>query len=257
MSQYAIYFSPTKGTEKITKLLASELGAYIEIDLCDKNVKKKHLFKKDDICIIGVPSYGGRVPALALKRMEDFQGNSAKTILIIVYGNRDYDDTFIELKDFLSERNFCCIAAVAGIAQHSVMRQFAEGRPDEADKAEIIRYARRIKAALSKNKEFPELHLPGNHPYKEYHGIPFKPKATRKCTKCGVCAKACPAGAIPIEAPNMTNTDLCISCMRCIHVCPAGARKLNSLLLKIGALKMKKSCSERKNNELFMGEYYQ
>ena len=252
MSNYAVYFSPTKGTETVTKLLASEFGTYIEIDLCRNDLQENETFKEDDLCVIGVPSYGGRVPAAALERMEKLQGNSVKTVLVVVYGNRAYDDTLVEFQDFLKERNFCIIAAVTAIAEHSVMRQFSKNRPDEADKKELIQYAQKIKDVLLKNKDFSELQLPGNRPYKEYNGIPLKPKTTKKCTKCGVCAKACPVGAIPLHAPNTTNTDLCISCMRCISVCPTNARKLNPLLLKLATSKMKKNCLERKNNELFM-----
>lgn len=252
MSNYAVYFSPTKGTEKITKLLASEFGAYTEIDLSKKNSNENLIFKRDDICIVGVPSYGGRVPSIALERMENFEGNSVKTILVVVYGNRAYDDTFVELQDFLAKKNFYCIAAVAAIAEHSVMSQFAKGRPDEMDIKELTQYAQNIKTQLYKNKDFPKLQLPGNRPYKEYNGIPLKPRVTKKCTKCGVCAKACPVGAIPLNAPNTTNTNVCISCMRCVKICPVEARKLNPLLLKVGAFKMKKDCSKRKNNEFFM-----
>lgn len=252
MSNYAVYFSPTSGTETITKLLASEFGASTEIDLCRNDLQENRIFKEEDICIIGVPSYGGRVPSIALERMQKFQGNHAKTILVVVYGNRAYDDTLAELQDFLTERNFCIAAAVTAIAEHSVMRQFAKNRPDEADRKELVQYAHKIKNALLKNEAFTKLQLPGERPYKEYNGIPLKPKATKKCTKCGACAKACPVEAIPLQAPNTTNTDLCISCMRCIRVCPAKARNLNPLLLKLAASKMKKICSERKDNELFM-----
>ena len=55
---YTIYFSPTRGTEAIVKLLANEFGNYKEIDLCNPEIELKQSFTKEDICIIGVPSYG-------------------------------------------------------------------------------------------------------------------------------------------------------------------------------------------------------
>ena len=59
MSVYAIYFSPTRNTEKIVKILAKEFGNYGEIDLSKQSSGENvRAFKEEDICIFGVPSYG-------------------------------------------------------------------------------------------------------------------------------------------------------------------------------------------------------
>lgn len=76
-------------------------------------------FNKGDVCIVSVPSYGGRVPAPAVSRLRLTRGNGAGAILIGTYGNRDYDDTFAELKDVLEEAGYVCLAAVAAVTQHS------------------------------------------------------------------------------------------------------------------------------------------
>lgn len=252
MSNFAIYFSPTGGTEKVTKKLADKIGDYSEIDLCRKDLEEKYPFSQEDICVIGIPSYGGRAPAVALERMERFQGNGAKVILAVVYGNRAYDDTLAELQDFLTEKQFWIVGAIAAVAEHSIMHQFAQGRPDEADQEELNVYMERILKNLQENKDFTALQLPGNRPYREYSGVPIKPKVMKKCIKCGLCAKECPVGAIPLTAPDITNHKVCISCMRCVKVCKEGARKVNGMLVKIAASKMKKTCSDRKDNELFL-----
>ena len=51
---------------------------------------------QEDICIVAVPSYGGRVPDAAVSRLRQMKGNGAGAILMVVYGNRDYDDTLAE-----------------------------------------------------------------------------------------------------------------------------------------------------------------
>ena len=80
MSVYAIYFSPTRSTEKIVKLLAKEFGSYGEIDLSKQNSGENvRAFKEDDICVFGVPSYGGRVPAPALERMKKNERESCQS----------------------------------------------------------------------------------------------------------------------------------------------------------------------------------
>lgn len=145
MSIYAIYFSPTGGTEKIVTFIAEQFGVYQSIDLCEKTSDLTNDFSEEDLCIIGVPSFGGRVPAIALERIKALSGNNATAILITVYGNRAYEDTLIELEDTLIEKNFTCQAAIAAIAEHSIMHQFATGRPDQNDLTELASFAQKIK----------------------------------------------------------------------------------------------------------------
>jgi len=100
--------------------------------------------------------------------------------------------------------------------------------------------------------DFPPVHVPGDRPYREYGTIPLIPGASHTCGSCGLCAAKCPSGAIPSDNPTQTDKDKCISCMRCISVCPTHSRKLNPLMLVAASQKLKKACSGRKENELFL-----
>ena len=131
------------------------------------------------------------------------------------------------------------------------MHQFAAGRPDEDDEKELKGFAEAIRNSLEQGEDSPKLHLPGNRPYKEYHGIPMKPKADKECVRCGICASMCPAGAIPEDNPMETKKGQCISCMRCIAVCPRKARSVSKVMLAASVQKLKKACSGRKKNQLF------
>lgn len=253
MTIYTITFSPTGGTKKVADRLAKNFGPEVrEIDLTGAAADyTRFSFSGDDICIVAVPSFGGRVPVPAVSRLASMAGNGARAVLAAVYGNRAYDDTLLELKDVLTGAGFRCAAAVAAVAEHSIMRQFAGGRPNQKDLEELDRFACQIKEAMEKGPSG-DVRVPGNRPYRVYRGVPLAPKAGKGCTGCGLCAERCPVGAIPASAPSQTDRERCVSCMRCVGICPVGARTVNRMLLAGAARKLKKACVEPKKNELFL-----
>lgn len=159
-----------------------------------------------------------------------------------------------ELQDTLEKSGFVCVAAVAAVAEHSIFRQYATGRPNADDVKEIGNFATQIKATLSKN-EFSPLKLSGNHgTYKEYKVGSLKPHTNDECRGCGICAKECPAHAIDTDNPKNTNEDKCIGCMRCVAICHRNARSCDEELIKTMSEKMATVLGGHKNNHLFLSE---
>ena len=253
MKLYDIVFSPTGGTKKVADGLTGALeGDITTVDLTDSKQDFDAVsLTKEDVAVIAVPSYGGRVPAVAAERLGVVHGNGARAILVCVYGNRAYEDTLVELEDAAKRAGFQVIGAVSAIAEHSIARQFAAGRPDALDAAQLTDFAKQIQHKLSE-ADSSEPAIPGNRPYKKAGGVGMVPKATKECTNCGICAEKCPVQAIDRENPKKVNEKACISCMRCVAVCPQGARKLNPIMLSAASLMLKKVCSERKECELFL-----
>lgn len=253
MKLYDIVFSPTGGTKKVADYLTGALdGDVTTVDLTDSKQDFDTVsLTKEDVAVISVPSYGGRVPAVAAERLSQVHGNGARAVLVCVYGNRAYEDTLVELEDAAKQAGFQVIAAVAAVAEHSIARQFAAGRPDGTDTAQLSNFAKQIQLKLSENN-LTEPAIPGNRPYKKAGGAGLVPKPTKECDRCGVCVQACPVQAIDKDDPKKVDDKACISCMRCISVCPHNARKANPVMLAAVGVALKKVCSERKECELFL-----
>lgn len=253
MNIYEMVFSPTGGTKKVADFLAREYGLEItNIDLTDsrKDFHKISL-TEEDTAIIAIPSYSGRVPAPAAERIAMIQGNGTKAILVCIYGNRAYEDTLAELQDLAQNSGFSVVAAVAAVAEHSIAHKYAKGRPDEDDFRLLKEFAEKIAGKLKKD-DFSTPAIPGNRPYRKASGTGIVPKVTKACTRCGLCSGRCPVNAIDKSNPAEVDKNKCISCMRCVSVCPHNARKVNSLLLAIIDMMLKKRCSDRKECELYL-----
>lgn len=248
MNTVEIIFSPTGGTEKVTHILGGLRNENaVKIDLSDtKTDFTKCVIDKEDQVLIAMPSFGGRAPAVAIERLKKIAGNGAKCTLVCVYGNRAYEDTLVEMEDAAKESGFQVVAAVAAVAEHSVMPQYAAGRPDASDKKQLEQFAEQIAG-----KSEAVVSIPGNRPYKKAGGAGLVPKVNKSCTKCGLCAESCPVQAID-PASFAANAKKCISCMRCVKQCPEKARKVNGAMVSIAAMAIKKACSVRKENELYI-----
>ena len=169
MKTVEIIFSPTGGTEKVASIISHSWSSHpTVIDLTDprKDFSLTSI-NKEDMVLIAMPSFGGRAPAVAIERLKKIKGNGAKCTLVVVYGNRAYEDTLIEMEDAAKECGFSIVAAISSVTEHSIIHEYAAGRPDEDDKKELISFAERI---ISKENGCPS--IPGNRPYKKKRSRP-------------------------------------------------------------------------------------
>lgn len=250
-----VYFSATYTTRKIVKLIAGEINdTFTEYDITQKIPESDVISEGNDLFIVGMPVYSGRIPAKAVEALNKFKGKNTPAIIVCVYGNRDYDDALLELKDIMENNGYKVISAGVFIAQHSIFPKVGTNRPDEKDIDLIKNFTKKSMEklhSLTDIDHLPDIQVKGNHPYKVPGKLPLLPKGNRKCTKCGTCVKLCPVQAIEESNPRNTDKEKCIACGCCIVVCPVDARHFGGLLYKIAGKKFVKAYSGRKEPEMY------
>lgn len=254
MELFSFYFSPTGGTKKVLNAFLSIWNCEKHfINLADKTVSFENIiFGENDLCVVAIPSFSGRVPQFIIPKLQKLKSNGTKTIMITAYGNRAFDDTLIELKNTLEYSGFFCVAGVAAVTQHSVMPKYAAGRPDSNDINELKEFAQKCKNSLLYAKT--SVKVPGNVPYRKYLSIPIKPKVNKLCSECGLCLKNCPVNAISESNIHSVDKNKCISCLQCISICPKQARYISKPLQYLAEIKMRKLCESKKSNYLYLSE---
>lgn len=252
-----VYFSATYTTHRIVSHLAKRMSEEVtECDITTHTPTAETVIPKNELLIVGIPVYAGRVPEMAVERIRRFKGQGTPAVAVAVYGNRDYDDALLELSDLLSENGFQVISAGAFIAQHCIFPKVGTHRPDADDYQQINVFADETNKIFNKNREkLLPIHVPGNRPYKIPGSIPIYPSGNSSCKECGKCIELCPTGAIPKNNPKEVDETKCIKCGRCIVVCPTKSRQFRGVKYTLASMKFNTAYKERREPEMFFARY--
>jgi ferredoxin len=258
-----IYFSATGTTRKVLESIAEGIAVedveHINLTLPESARQTIAPFT-DELVIIGAPVYGGRLPVGAINRLKQLKASKTLAILIVVYGNREFEDALLELKNFAIELGFNPVAGGAFIGEHSFASKdvpIANGRPDNLDVQKAKDFGSKIKAkatALQSPDAQMDLEIPGRFPYEASGARSMAVSPVTKedtCTVCGTCAGVCPTEAISINGSVATEIEVCIRCCACIKNCPTGARVIEDSMWKNIANWLNENCSARKEPQMF------
>ena len=251
---HTILFSPTHTSLRIADAIAEGMGTceHKELDITyEKPVK--NILIEEGVAVISVPVYGGRVAETAVERLRSIRGNNIPAVVTVVYGNRDYEDALIELRDIAKEQGFIPVSGGAFIGEHSYSRPdrpVAEGRPDKADIDTAFAFGSKTAAFLNDwSGEFIDLQVKGNFPYKvKGNKTPQTPVTISElCTQCGYCIEICPTQSIELQDEIVSDPESCIKCCACVKECPNQARVFETPFTDY----LFKNFSSRRDPELF------
>lgn len=258
-----IFFSPTQTTRKVIKGIAQGLRiATLEIlDLTSPDSVVNELAEmQGELAIIGAPVYSGRLPNDAVSRLRRLKGNGTPAVIVVVYGNRAYEDALLELRDLAVEAGFKPVAAGAFIGEHSFSSNstpIAVGRPDAEDLQQAQEFGWMIHGKISNMRtldEMPPFQVPGNFPYRERGtSLEISPVTQEtECAKCEECVLVCPIAAVTMGDAVITDQGRCIRCCACIKTCSIGARTMEDQRIRHVAEQLSMNCRERKEPEMYL-----
>lgn len=255
-----IFFSPTGTTLKVLSAIESSLSME-ETNVIDltlrEDVSEDASVISSELTLIGLPVYSGRLPLEGLERFKQIKGNGAPAVLVVVYGNRHYDDALLELQNLAVEQGFKPIAAAAFIGEHTFSTEekpLGENRPDALDVEQAHIFAGHIKQNLEASDLSRSIKVPGNSPLKKRGKLlPLSPETNAEiCDKCGICVDVCPTQAISINGTVNTDIEACIWCLACVKACPSGARYFENDAVVAIREKLYTNCKERREPEFFI-----
>ncbi len=261
-SMKLVYFSPTGTTKTIIEAIARGINqSPVEtIDITKPEVRKQPLqTSENELLVIGMPVYVGRVPAIAIDWLHTIKARSTPTVFIVVYGNREYDDALLELKDTMGKHGCVPIACAAFIGEHSFSSSetpIAVSRPDLCDVNQAELFGKKINEKLlsiASIDQISDITVPGNYPYNEFEAWVLDFIAINdNCMQCGVCTQVCPVDAINLKNNALIDIKKCILCCACIKKCPENARTVKTGIVRDVAMRLSQTCQNRKEPVFFL-----
>lgn len=239
----AVFYSATGNTEGVVTAIAEKIAGKLGVPMetydftLPGNRTEEQTYSPSDVVVFGTPVYAGRVPNKMLPIVQNhFKGEGALAVPVVTFGNRNFDNGLIELRNELENNGFHTVAGAGFAVSHVFSDKIAPGRPDEKDQEIMAQFAEQVADKVEKMESIPEpIVVRGDDPVGPYYtplGTDGKPavflKAKPKtkpeaCDGCGICVDACPVGSISKEDPKEV-PGICIKCQACVKKCPTGAK---------------------------------
>ncbi len=182
------YFSPTGGTLLVARHLAETLGRLLHAEVeyhsytLPREREELPQFDADDIILWATPVYAGRIPnktldfvrtALTHSSIQALKQSSIKSIALVTFGNRAYDNALAELVGLMDDGGMKPVGAAAMVTRHSFSDTLGAGRPNEEDLAALDAEGLQTIRTMADNMAFllQRIHADGapHYPQREPH----------------------------------------------------------------------------------------
>lgn len=267
----AVYYSAVGSTEKVVTAIAAQLAKQLHVPVesydftLPKNRMTKQTYAADELVVFGTPVYAGRVPNKMLPVVqENFKAEGALAVPVVTFGNRNFDNGLIELRNELEKNGFHTIAGAGVVCEHVFSDRLAKGRPDAEDFEKLTAFADAVAEKVQHMTEISDpIAVRGDDPVGPYYtplgtdGKPAvflkaKPKTKEElCDQCGICAEVCPVGSISPENPSEI-TGICIKCQACVKKCTKQAKYFDDAAFLSHVAMLEQNYTRRAEMELFV-----
>lgn len=247
-------FSPTHAPKQVGEAIVRGTGVsrIIRTGLTSYPAGKLEILE-NILAVITALIYDGKVVPLALERIGDIHTSGASAVLVVVHGNRAYEEALAELNAFASERGSRVVVGgmFAGEHLYSVEQDpIVVGRPDVGDLQFAETFGAKIRTKIEVVAEMGKLYAVDvsrtQRLYQAFFllfrflwevmklhkdGVPM-PRISvvdiELCSHYGYCAVHCLTSAIRRGDECYTDAEKCIRCCVCVKGCSQKTRTFNA-----------------------------
>lgn len=263
------YFSGTDTTKKICETIGKKMAYLLNLPFESYNfslpsIRKEKISLDKKIIVFGTPVIAGRVPNLFVNYIKSLKSKNSIGIAVVLYGNRNYDDALIELRDLMMGIGIQVIGCGAFIGEHSFSNELAKGRPNDDDLECAEKFAVSLYEKVVENRlEMGKIPKGMRYPYRKHYRPrdrygnwidirKVKPITHKdKCVDCKKCVRICPMEAIEYHDVSIVS-GICMKCCGCVKKCPQNAKEFADEGFKYHKNELEYKYKKNKKNQVFL-----
>ena len=248
-----VYFSGTGNTWRVAEQYANALAAQqheaelLPVESLDTSERCEALAAYD-LLGVGYPIHFWRAPRPVTELFERLPRSGGQPVFLFATAQFDVGAAFDLARGALERKGYAVLhearyytgcdyyfsAKARQLSDEQIARQFAWIETDVREAVGDILAGRERRARAS---DVGRVALSGLG-WRAYRAaLPWLIRSWRadeRCTRCGLCERACPTHNIRVSDGGVTFDRKCVLCLRCLGACPSEAIQFGKLTAKMG-----------------------